>query len=150
MFQSFPLYDILTAQFIFDDYKPNLIAEMTNLLSIENCIIIVTSRKFESKANLREKFYGTQYGIETIDRKLVEKLKKPGLNEKFTFPEMNELIPTEFGLVPDEKSNIPEVLIKNNLMSVWFSKDNIFHKPKVHCMFKLIKLVPIFGYLEIF
>lgn len=132
-----------------EEYRPELISEMLSYLTPENCNIFLICKSFTGKTNLKEKYYGAEHTIEDIDKELFAKLKNSGLNEKFTLPEKNELIPSEFDILRDDfetdeskdkaKMPMPKQLFQDALNRVWYCKDNYFLKPKVFFSFKISK-----------
>ncbi|KAH9424396.1 hypothetical protein DERP_004580 [Dermatophagoides pteronyssinus] len=95
----YPIEDVLCANYLIDQFKPELINEHIDYLKPENCIIAISSKSFEGKTDSKEKYYGTDYKIINISNDLIEKLKNPGQNEQLMFPEPNEFIPTNFDII---------------------------------------------------
>ena len=123
-----------------DQYKPELITEMLEYLKPENCNIVVISKSFEGKTDMKEKYYGTNYRIMDLNTDLIVKLKNPGLNDKFTFPEKNEFIPTKFEIIQSsEKQVTPEKIIQTDFLNAWYMKDDIYLRPKVYYALKVVK-----------
>lgn len=92
-FQSYPIEDILSCDYLFDRWEPLLIEQFLDYLRPDNmqwvfCIanrnfsyiivvmklfrIVVVSKSFEEIADQIERWYGTKYTVETIPRDLIE------------------------------------------------------------------------------
>ena len=60
---------------------------------------MAVAKKFEEKANLEEKWYGTKYCSEKIPAEKLESWSNAPLNKNLNLPGPNEFIPSEFDLV---------------------------------------------------
>uniref|UniRef100_A0A8D0DH37 Insulin-degrading enzyme n=1 Tax=Sander lucioperca TaxID=283035 RepID=A0A8D0DH37_SANLU len=128
----YPLEEILAAEYLLEDFRPDLIEMVLDKLRPEHVRVAVVSRSFEGQTNKTEEWYGTQYKQEAISEESLEKWASADLNGKFKLPMRNEFIPTNFEIYPLEKDS-PSVpaLIKDTAMSkVWFKQDDKFFLPK--------------------
>ncbi|XP_039639497.1 insulin-degrading enzyme isoform X1 [Perca fluviatilis] len=128
----YPLEEILAAEYLLEDFRPDLIEMVLDKLRPEHVRVAVVSRSFEGQTNKTEEWYGTQYKQEAISEESIEKWASADLNGKFKLPMKNEFIPTNFEIYPLEKDS-PSVpaLIKDTAMSkVWFKQDDKFFLPK--------------------
>merc|ERR1712054_286294 len=57
---------ILCHHYLAEEYDPNLIAELMDLLNPKNCRITYTGLKYADVCNQAEKWYGTKYKEEKI------------------------------------------------------------------------------------
>lgn len=139
----YPIEDVLSANYLLDQFKPDLINEHIEYLKPENCIIAISSKSFEGKTDQKEKYYGTDYKIIDMSAELIEKLKNPGHNDRLKFPEPNEFIPTNFDIIKcdEENTNIPKLLKNSEHFRVWHLHDQTYLKPKVFCALKLVNPV---------
>ncbi|KAH7641203.1 insulin-degrading enzyme-like protein [Dermatophagoides farinae] len=136
----YPIEDVLSANYLIDQFKPDLITEHIDYLKPENCIIAISSKSFEGQTDRKEKYYGTDYKIIDMGKDLIEKLKNPSRNENLKFPEPNEFIPTDFNIIKcnEPNTNVPKLLNSNEYFRVWHLHDQTYVKPKVFYAFKLI------------
>ncbi|XP_034755125.1 insulin-degrading enzyme isoform X2 [Etheostoma cragini] len=128
----YPLEEILAAEYLLEDFRPDLIEMVLDKLRPEHVRVAVVSKSFEGQTNKTEEWYGTQYKQEAISEESIEKWAGADLNGKFKLPMRNEFIPTNFEIYPLEKDS-PSVpaLIKDTAMSkVWFKQDDKFFLPK--------------------
>uniref|UniRef100_A0A8D3CVB7 Insulin-degrading enzyme n=1 Tax=Scophthalmus maximus TaxID=52904 RepID=A0A8D3CVB7_SCOMX len=114
----YPLEEVLAAEYLLEDFRPDLIEMVLDKLRPEHVRVAVVSKSFEGQTDKTEEWYGTQYKQEAISE---ETIKKWG-----------NFIPTNFEIYPLEKDS-PSVptLIKDTAMSkVWFKQDDKFFLPK--------------------
>ena len=102
----FPFEDMLSANILLENYKPELITKMLDFLVPENCSIAISSKSYEGKTDSKEKFFGTDYKVEKFSPEFLDKMRNPGTNGNLKFPEPNEFIPTNFG-----QSSIPLLIL---------------------------------------
>nr|XP_043901577.1 insulin-degrading enzyme isoform X4 [Solea senegalensis] len=128
----YPLEEVLAAEYLLEDFRPDLIEMVLDKLRPEFVRVAVVSKSFEGKTDKAEEWYGTQYKQEGISEETIKKWQNADLNGKFKLPMKNEFIPTKFEIYPLEKDS-PSVptLIKDTAMSkVWFKQDDKFFLPK--------------------
>ncbi|XP_049457335.1 insulin-degrading enzyme isoform X1 [Epinephelus fuscoguttatus] len=128
----YPLEEVLAAEYLLEDFRPDLIEMVLDKLRPEHVRVAVVSKSFEGQTDKTEEWYGTQYKQEAISAESIEKWASADLNGKFKLPMKNEFIPTNFEIYPLEKDS-PSVptLIKDTAMSkVWFKQDDKFFLPK--------------------
>ncbi|KAM4607098.1 insulin-degrading enzyme isoform 2-T2 [Polymixia lowei] len=128
----YPLEEVLAAEYLLEDFRPELIDMVLNKLRPEHVRVAVVSKSFEGQTDKTEEWYGTQYKQEAITDEVIKKWADADLNSKFKLPMKNEFIPTSFEIYPLEKDSPPiPTLIKDTAMSkVWFKQDDKFFLPK--------------------
>ncbi|XP_058236910.1 insulin-degrading enzyme isoform X2 [Hemibagrus wyckioides] len=128
----YPLEEILAAEYMLEDFRPDLIEMVLNKLRPENVRVAVVSKSFEGQTDKTEEWYGTQYKQESISDEVIKNWQNADLNGKFKLPMKNEFIPTNFEIYPLEKDSPSyPTLIKDTAMSkVWFKQDDKFFLPK--------------------
>uniref|UniRef100_A0A665U7H9 Insulin-degrading enzyme n=1 Tax=Echeneis naucrates TaxID=173247 RepID=A0A665U7H9_ECHNA len=127
----YPLEEVLAAEYLLEDFSPDLIEMVLDKLRPEHVRVAVVSKSFEGQTDKTEEWYGTQYKQEAISADVIETWANADLNGKFKLPMKNEFIPTNFEIYPLEKDppSVP-TLIKNGLSGVWFKQDDKFFLPK--------------------
>ncbi|XP_053548914.1 insulin-degrading enzyme [Bombina bombina] len=132
LFQYYPLEEVLSAEYLFNEFRPDLIEMVLDNLRPENVRVAIVSKSFEGQTDRTEDWYGTQYKQEDIPKETLEIWQKADRNGKFKLPTKNEFIPTNFEILPLEKDATPyPSLIKDTAMSkLWFKQDNTFFFPK--------------------
>ncbi|XP_035807067.2 insulin-degrading enzyme isoform X1 [Amphiprion ocellaris] len=128
----YPLEEVLAAEYLLEDFRPDLIEMVLDKLRPEHVRVAVVSKSFEGQTDKTEEWYGTQYKQEAISEETIKKWANANLNGKFKLPMKNEFIPTNFEIYPLEKdSPLVPTLIKDTAMSkVWFKQDDKFFLPK--------------------
>ncbi|XP_069812626.1 insulin-degrading enzyme isoform X2 [Dendropsophus ebraccatus] len=128
----YPLEEILAAEYLLEEFRPDLIEMVLDKLQPENVRVAIVSKSFEGKTDRTEEWYGTHYKQEDIPADAIEKWQKADLNGKLHLPMKNEFIPTNFEIVPLEKEATPyPALVKDTAMSkLWFKQDDKFFLPK--------------------
>ncbi|XP_039527694.1 insulin-degrading enzyme isoform X2 [Pimephales promelas] len=128
----YPLEEILAAEYLLEEFRPDLIEMVLDKLRPENVRVAVVSKSFDGQTDRTEEWYGTQYKQEAITDEVIKKWQNADLNGKFKLPMKNEFIPTNFEIYPLEKdSPSAPTLIKDTAMSkVWFKQDDKFFLPK--------------------
>ncbi|XP_055018811.1 insulin-degrading enzyme isoform X2 [Boleophthalmus pectinirostris] len=128
----YPLEEVLAAEYLLEEFRPDLIEMVLDKLRPEHVRVAVVSKSFEGQTDRTEEWYGTQYKQEAISDETIMKWANADLNGKFKLPMRNEFIPTNFEIYPLEKDapSVPN-LIKDTAMSkVWFKQDDKFFLPK--------------------
>ncbi|XP_056616513.1 insulin-degrading enzyme isoform X2 [Triplophysa dalaica] len=128
----YPLEEVLAAEYLLEEFRPDLIEMVLDKLRPENFRVAVVSKSFEGQTDKTEEWYGTQYKQEAISDEVIKKWQNADLNGKFKLPMKNEFIPTNFEIYPLEKdSPSTPTLIKDTAMSkIWFKQDDKFFLPK--------------------
>ncbi|KAM7330151.1 hypothetical protein ACRRTK_011764 [Alexandromys fortis] len=128
----YPLNGVLTAEYLLEEFRPDLIDMVLDKLRPENVRVAIVSKSFEGKTDRTEQWYGTQYKQEAIPEEVIQKWQNAELNGKFKLPTKNEFIPTNFEILSLEKDATPyPALIKDTAMSkLWFKQDDKFFLPK--------------------
>ncbi|KAK7811466.1 hypothetical protein U0070_008667, partial [Myodes glareolus] len=128
----YPLNGVLTAEYLLEEFRPDLIDMVLDKLRPENVRVAIVSKSFEGKTDRTEQWYGTQYKQEAIPEEVIQRWQNAELNGKFKLPTKNEFIPTNFEILSLEKDATPyPALIKDTAMSkLWFKQDDKFFLPK--------------------
>jgi insulysin len=104
-----------------------------------------TSKSYESKADLTEKWYGVKYSRELFPDECIKKWTNCEIHPDLKLPLPNSYIPTKFDLKPreEEKGIIPKVLADTGLSKIWFLQDNEFLMPKAVARVELYSSLPM-------
>ncbi|XP_070209984.1 insulin-degrading enzyme-like [Littorina saxatilis] len=140
MLNEFPIEEVLSAPYLFNEFRPDVINMILDLLTPENIRVQVVSKKFEGKTDKTEEWYGTQYRVDDIPDEILEVWRSCGVHENLRLPDRNEFIPTNFDLVPREAENppLPEIIRDTPLSRLWFKQDDKFLKPKACISFDIL------------
>ncbi|XP_053668951.1 insulin-degrading enzyme [Anopheles marshallii] len=128
----FPLEDVLVGQFLFTEWRPDLVEDLISKLTPDKAQLIIVGQKYEPLANAEERWYGTKYGVYKIEPSILEYWSTPDLNDNLSLPEPNPFIPTDFELLPIDSGieNFPTVIQDLPMIRTWFKQDVEFLKPK--------------------
>lgn len=70
--QLYPLEEVLTAPYLISEWRPDLIEDLQMELLPHTCRIIVVGQKLEPIADSIEKWYGTKYHWDKLDKNILE------------------------------------------------------------------------------
>lgn len=139
--QLFQKEDFLTGDQLLFEYKPDVIADALNQLCPQRANLFLLSAANEGKCNLKERWFGTQYSEEDIDKYWSDLWASDfQLNEDLHLPEENKYIATDFALkAPDcPESEYPVKILSTQQGCLWYRKDDKFKIPKAYIRFHLI------------
>ena len=103
------LAQVIRSKYISDEYKPDLIAQVGEMLADpQKCLILISSKSFED-ANLpiAEKWYKHNYSCDKLAGDRVENLRQaqaPDNGKALDLPPENNLIATNFDILPEDPS----------------------------------------------
>lgn len=126
---------LLFGDYIYENFDENLIKKTLDQFNLSNLNIYLSSRSYEEKCNLSEKWYGTKYSKQTLPENLVNAFNN-GSNKKYNhildYPPENKFIARTFDMkqLADKDQKYPELLERNNNREIWFKQDNVFLLPK--------------------
>jgi len=130
----YPLPEVLSANYLLTEWRPDLIENVMKCLDPDNARIIIIGQKMGDKCTEAEEWYGTKFFYEKIQRSAIDDWLTCGIHENLFLPEPNLFIPTDFELLPieegtDEKTH-PAIIHDSPLIRVWHKQDTEFLKPK--------------------
>ncbi|KAL5237826.1 hypothetical protein ACI65C_005236 [Semiaphis heraclei] len=99
---KYKLRDVLIAEHLFEDQKPELIKELLTYFTPENMRITVVSKTYQNQTNKIDQYYGTQYSVLKIPEKTLNNWRNIDVGKYFEIPPKNEYIATNLTLVPIE------------------------------------------------
>uniref|UniRef100_A0A4X2LQL9 Nardilysin convertase n=1 Tax=Vombatus ursinus TaxID=29139 RepID=A0A4X2LQL9_VOMUR len=139
--QLYPLQDFLTGDQLLFEYKPEVITEALNQLIPQKANLVLLSAANEGKCDLREKWFGTHYSIEDIEKTWADLWNSDfELNPDLHLPAENKYIATDFALKPFDcpETEYPVKIVNTAQGCLWYKKDNKFKIPKAYIRFHLI------------
>lgn len=139
--QLYPKEDFLTGDQLLFEYKPEIIADALNQLSPQRANLVLLSAANEGQCHLKERWFGTQYSMEDIDKYWSDLWASDfELNQDLHLPEENKYIATDFALkaadCPDTEYPVKAVSTQQGCL--WYKKDDKFKIPKGYVRFHLI------------
>ncbi|XP_033871812.1 nardilysin-like isoform X1 [Acipenser ruthenus] len=139
--QLFRKPDILTGDQLMFEYKPEVISAVLNLLVPDTANLLLLSPNNEGSCPLKEKWFGTQYSVQDIEKEWSERWSGDfELNPDLHLPAENKFIATDFNLKTSDcpDTEYPVRIINNEKGCLWYKKDNKFKIPKAYVRFNLI------------
>ncbi|XP_033884847.3 nardilysin-like [Acipenser ruthenus] len=139
--QLFPKPDILTGDQLMFEYKPEVISAALNLLLPDKANLLLLSPNNEGSCPLKEKWFGTQYSVQEIEKEWSERWSGDfELNPDLHLPAENKFIATDFNLKTSDcpDTEYPVRIVNNEKGCLWYKKDNKFKIPKAYIRFNLI------------
>ncbi|XP_072919120.1 nardilysin [Hemitrygon akajei] len=139
--QLFKKEDFLTGDQLLFEYKPEVIAAAISQLTPQKANLILLSPKNGGKCTLTERWFGTSYSVEEIDRHWAETWANDfPLNPALHLPEKNEYIATDFTLKSSDCTDTmyPVKILNFKSGCLWYKKDTKFQIPKGYIRFHLI------------
>uniref|UniRef100_A0A8C4Y5N4 Nardilysin n=1 Tax=Gopherus evgoodei TaxID=1825980 RepID=A0A8C4Y5N4_9SAUR len=130
--------DFLTGDQLLLEYKPEV---SSTILCPVRANLVLLSAASKRKCHLKERWFGTQYSVEDIDKYWRDLWASDfPLNQDLHLPEENKYIATDFSLkasdCPDTEH--PVRILSTHHGCVWYKKDNKFKIPKAYIRFHLI------------
>ncbi|XP_053105937.1 nardilysin [Hemicordylus capensis] len=139
--QLFPKEDILTGDQLLFEYQPEIISSALKQLCPQQANLILLSASHEGQCHLKEKWFGTQYSVEDVDKYWSDMWASDfALNPDLHLPEENKFIATDFALkAPDSpQTEYPITIMATQRGCLWYKKDDKFKIPKAYIRFHLI------------
>jgi insulysin len=129
----YPLPDVLSANYLLTEWRPDLIEDVLARLNPQNCRITVVGQKVGDKCKEEEKWYKTNYHCEKIEQSVLDEWSNCGTNENLHLPAPNLFIPSDFNLLPLETTEKmhPMIIEDTPWMRIWYKQDDEFYKPKM-------------------
>lgn len=159
---------LLSGQYLYSEFRPELIGRFLELLSTDNMIVKITSKtpSFVERANLVEQWYQTQYFTDRFSDADWALISQPPVIAELQLPKPNNFIATDFTLKfpssssetvlnqqpnsvdsTDSSSEQSDALPKVPKLigtpadvgcSVWWQPDVIFQKPKANFLVRFV------------
>ncbi|XP_041064399.1 nardilysin-like isoform X1 [Carcharodon carcharias] len=139
--QLFKKEDFLTGDQLLFEYKPEVIAAASSLLTPQKANLILLSPNNEGKCMLTEQWFGTSYDVEDVDKYWADTWASDfQLNPALHLPEENKYIATDFTLKSSDctDTTYPVKVLDNKNGRLWYKKDTKFQIPKGYIRFHLI------------
>lgn len=137
---NYPVKDVLSGPYLLEEWKPDLVESLLDLLTPDNVRIGIVAQEFEDICKNEEKYYGTKHNISKIPDDLLQSWKNPeSICDRLHLPPPNEFIATKFDLVERDPDNgqFPTILKDFKLGRVWYRQDDEFKRPKCNMFFNL-------------
>ncbi len=115
--------------YYYEDPSPENYTLYLNKLNVENMLCILSAPSMVT--DKKEAIYGTDYSI-VRDEEFYKKLVDVGVNAAMHLPSENPFMPKKAKVLP----NLPQQLISDDKINLWYSQDTHFKRPKVSMYYK--------------
>jgi secreted Zn-dependent insulinase-like peptidase len=127
----YPAHDVLRGPYVMEQFEPDRILEILELLHPDNVNIHVTSQLFET--DKITKYYDVGYSLLPIDSETLNRWKKARVSEDLMLPANNPFIPERLELLEfDLGPEIPRRVPTGSKVSLWYQPDNEFETPRAN------------------
>lgn len=137
---DFPMNEVLCAEHIFTEWRPDLIDQLMEHLTPQNIRIHVVAKAYEGIANETEKWYGTKHKKEAIPVEIINRWNNANENSDLRLPVKNEFIATKFDIKSQEANvdKFPTIIADTPFVRLWFKKDDEFLVPRAKMIFDFV------------
>eukprot|EP01125_Pyxidicula_operculata_P014818 TRINITY_DN4988_c0_g1_i1.p1 TRINITY_DN4988_c0_g1~~TRINITY_DN4988_c0_g1_i1.p1 ORF type:complete len:953 (-),score=186.42 TRINITY_DN4988_c0_g1_i1:40-2898(-) len=143
----YPVDHLLTGSDIEFDWEPELIQQVLNALTPDNCRFTIFSKSYDGKTDKVEKWYGIHYFEEPVPENLLAKWRDPELTAGLNLPQPNPFIADDFSSrcpeVPQSDALVPPTQYTTNTAMLWYKYDAKFLIPKAY---QIISFINPFNY----
>ncbi|ORX72599.1 hypothetical protein BCR32DRAFT_237726 [Anaeromyces robustus] len=142
MQMDYPRHQILSGPYIIRNFDAALIENLLSYFTCENFRYILINQDLELENVLIDKWYGTEYSIKDIPPDIMKNFKNTKINKNLHLPEKNKFIPEKINIKyekPNRNSTlIPELIKNNEIMRIFYKKDDQFNNPKTNITISFI------------
>ncbi|NRB39500.1 MAG: insulinase family protein [Pseudomonadales bacterium] len=125
----YPAAKVLSAEYLIDEYRPDLIADILASLSLNNVMISVVANGFTNTQT--SPFYQTPYAQGNLPTRLLDDIKTAGVNDAIVLPQPNHLLPENLQLMVVKKPlQKPEKILQKPGLELWYKPLAKFQLPK--------------------
>lgn len=127
--QYVPSIEAPVSQWLYDKYRSDLVKEILSYLRVDNLQVVEVRPNISGDQT--ERWYGTQYRIDNINKDIQDYWIKPVTNPDLKLPDPNPFIPDNITLKPIEVKDEQPVLLKDSdSIRIWYNQSDRFRLPK--------------------
>ncbi|QDZ21486.1 insulinase-like metalloprotease [Chloropicon primus] len=129
----YPCKDLLLGlHHVPQEYNEDTIQAVLDCMTVDKVRMMWLSKTHKGKVTDVEPWYGTEFGMDSLEESLVEDLRTCGRSEHLRLPYQNQFIPTNFDLIEKEDSvkEVPEMIYESEMSELWYKPDTLFGTPK--------------------
>lgn len=137
---------LLSSTSKFRKFDAKAIVQAMQFLREDNFRLMLVAQDYPGNWNQKEKWYGTEYKVDQVPSDVLSDIRKalnsPDENkiEELHLPHKNEFIPTKLDVEKvetKEPAKTPKLLRNDDLVRLWWKKDDTFWVPKANLSIKL-------------
>ncbi|KAJ4510032.1 metalloprotease [Exophiala dermatitidis] len=146
MQKKLPRNLLLSGTSKFRKFDAEAITQAMEYLREDNFRLMLVSQEYPGDWDQREKWYGTEYKVEKIPTDVLSDVRKALSShgnetiKELHLPHKNEFIPTKLDVEKTEvkePAKTPKLLRNDDLVRLWWKKDDTFWVPKANLNLKL-------------
>lgn len=127
-------------------FDAQAIVQAMQYLREDNFRLMLVSQEYPGSWDQKEKWYGTEYKVEKIPTDVLSEVRKAlspsqtGIPKELHLPHKNEFIPTKLDVEKldiKEPATAPKLLRNDELVRLWWKKDDVFWVPKANVNIRL-------------
>ena len=135
----YPKRDVLRGGLTLAHFDPALISNFLSMLTPDNSLVTINARGLNT--DKYSYYYKTPYQVEPIGDERLASWRNAGLNTAITLPVKNQFIAKNFSLAVGDQRKVPELLINETAMKLWFKNDDTYQIPKANINVALLSPV---------
>ncbi len=120
--------NLLRAPYQRGEFDKQLISDLMDQLRIENMLLMVIAPEVDTTE--LSVFYQTPFSVETMNKDAIEVLKATDSDFNLSLVGKNPYIPSNLGLITEEKDQKPVLVTDAGGLRVWHQKSTEFGAPK--------------------
>ena len=130
----------------FRKFDSNAIVQAMQYLREDNFRLMLVSQDYPGNWDKKEKWYGTDYAVASIPTEVLSEVRKAltcsgnDTTKELHLPHKNEFIPTKLDVektIVKEPAKTPKLLRNDDMVRLWWKKDDTFWVPKANLNIKL-------------
>lgn len=136
----YPPAELLTASCLIEEYHPEQISQLIDLMRANNMVAFWISKEFQDCTET-EKWYGTRYSNEAFSPALLGKMTQPCFSHTslaLDLPPRNRFIPDTFTVLPAGMSTLPVLVVEKDNYVLYHKQDDTFRKDTVYGYVQLL------------
>ncbi len=136
--------DLLRGDFMMEEYRPELIAELLHYIIPANMLVTLVAPDIKPQAT--SPYYAAPYALGPMAKARLDKWKAAGTNEEIQLPTANEFLPQHvelFALDDQAKQQEKPILLKETEgLQLWYQQDKQFRVPRGDLYFTIRSPLP--------
>jgi insulysin len=150
--QEYPLEEIMTAPFAYENFNPDFLNTLLAALRPDNVLLTYTSQQVQPTQS--DPWYNASYHYQTLSDDRIALWQSSSVDPALSIPEPNPFLPDDISLKSPEFRDInslslqdmvskPELILEEDGIRLWFEQDDIFAQPRAN--FFLYAMTPLFS-----
>ncbi|WP_415887144.1 insulinase family protein [Neptuniibacter sp. QD37_6] len=133
--QFFPTEKVISANYIFNEFKPELIKQYLDQIKPENMLVTIKAR--DVKGNQTEPDYNVPFEVSQFNAETLKSFAVKAIDPKLTVRSTNPFIAQDLDLLAAETKQAPYLLQDKQGFEHWHLTDVSFNVPKANAYFTL-------------